>query len=209
MVGSTTTFEMGAVNSLVNLLWWRKREHSESRIYSHEGSDGSFSDTGHGQVVGGLPETMTTPRPGGGWFEEVKEGSTTVSASGEVVVSGSYDQTVTSQDIMSSTTEYLLTASASICGSLNFNIGNVVRDVSLLPFMRSKMIGVRCSMLKPNTRMYVFFDDQEVTDRCTPCNTDTGTTFDSLIPTFVANQQSAGWNFDQIKQRCIHDPTHW
>ena len=196
VVGSTTTFEMGAVNSAGQFVAGGVNTNTQKVEFTPaEGSDGSFSATGHGQVVGGLPETMTTPRPGGGWFEEIKEGSTTVSASGEVVVSGSYDQTVTSQDIMSSTTEYLLTASAQSAGSLNFNIGNVVRDVSLLPFMRSKMIGVRCSMLKPNTRMYVFFDDQEVTDRCTPCNTDTGTTFDSLIPTFVANQQSGGWNF--------------
>ena len=126
VVGSTTTFEMGAVNSAGQFVAGGVNTNTQKVEFTPaEGSDGSFSDTGKGQVVGGLPETMTTPRPGGGWFQEISEGKTAVNASGEVVVSGSYDQTVSSQDIMSSTTEYLLTASAQSAGSLNFNIGKM------------------------------------------------------------------------------------
>ena len=196
VTGTSTTFEMGSAAS-GSFVAGASNPPITTTIEFEPGadSDGTFSDSADGLITGGLPSTMTTPRPNGGWFEEVSEGRNTTTISGEVTVSGSYDQTVETQDIMATTTEYLLTASAQSAGTLNFNIGNVVRDVSLLPFMRPKTIGVRCSMLKPNTKMYVFFDDREVTDRCHPCNTNSGTTFDSLIPDWVAGSQRDGLNF--------------
>jgi len=49
------------------------------------------------------------------------------------------------------------------------NAGKAV-DTSLAPFMRSRLIKVTATGLKPSTRFYAFFDDEDVTAYMTPTN---------------------------------------
>lgn len=49
-----------------------------------------------------------------------------------------------------------------------FDYGEVVQDVSIQQFIRSKLIKFKASGLKPNTIVYAFFDGQAVLQHCTP-----------------------------------------
>lgn len=49
-------------------------------------------------------------------------------------------------------------------------IGEVVRDVNIQPFMRSRIIRVKAEGLKPSSRIYSFFDSIDVTNYITPTN---------------------------------------
>jgi hypothetical protein len=50
------------------------------------------------------------------------------------------------------------------------SIGEFVRNVNVIPFMRSRVIEVTADGLKPSTRVYPFFDDTDVSSYCTPAN---------------------------------------
>jgi hypothetical protein len=50
------------------------------------------------------------------------------------------------------------------------SIGEFVKNVNVIPFMRSRVIEVVADGLKPNTRVYPFFDDTTVSSYCTPAN---------------------------------------
>ena len=50
------------------------------------------------------------------------------------------------------------------------NLGNRVVETRVIPFMRARNIRINVVGLRPNTRMYAFFDGQDVNDRCTPAN---------------------------------------
>jgi len=148
------------------------------------GGDGAFKMESEEVFNPPLPAGSTTPNNPNGWFEKIEDGKKTTTTTGNIDVSGSFDTTTTTSSIVQSTTEYLLTASAKSAGSLEFNIGDVVRDVSLLPFMRAKAIGVRCSGLKPKTKLYCFFDDVNVTEFCESMrvrSTSAGPGFDDSI----------------------------
>ena len=46
------------------------------------------------------------------------------------------------------------------------NLGERVVDVSFVPFIRSRRIEIKGEMFKPNTKLYVFFDDVDISDYC-------------------------------------------
>jgi len=48
------------------------------------------------------------------------------------------------------------------------NLGDFVKDVTLLPYMVGRRIAVTAKNLKPNTRLYPFFDKQDVSQYCAP-----------------------------------------
>jgi hypothetical protein len=50
------------------------------------------------------------------------------------------------------------------------SIGEFVRNVNVIPFMRSRVIEVTADGLKSSTRVYPFFDDTDVSSYCTPAN---------------------------------------
>lgn len=50
------------------------------------------------------------------------------------------------------------------------SLGNKVVDVSVIPFMRSREIQIEASGLKPDTKMYGFFDSETVSAYMTPTN---------------------------------------
>lgn len=172
VVGSTTTFQMGGITEGGGFIAGGSNSSTTKVEFSQTG-EGAFSSTTTSPIPGGIPESQQVPNLRTGWWEQVQEGSATSTTTGDITTSMSYDQTVTTQSIQQSTTEYLLTASAASAGTLEFNIGGVVRDVTLLPFMRAKNIGVRLSAMKPNTKLYVYFDNEEVTDLCFPARTRT------------------------------------
>ena len=47
------------------------------------------------------------------------------------------------------------------------SLGEKVVDVAFAPFMRSRMITATCTRLRPETRVYPFFDGEDVSDNCT------------------------------------------
>jgi hypothetical protein len=51
------------------------------------------------------------------------------------------------------------------------NLGDSVQDVSLIPFMRSRVINFTAEGMKPNTRVYAFFDSEDVNSYVAPANT--------------------------------------
>ena len=56
------------------------------------------------------------------------------------------------------------------------SLGESVRDVNIIPFMRSRVIQVTTQGLKPSTRVYAFFDGEDVNAYCTPANSTFGST---------------------------------
>jgi hypothetical protein len=48
------------------------------------------------------------------------------------------------------------------------SIGDRVVDVSIIPFIRSRDVIVAVTGMKPNTRVYAFFDGEPVSENCTP-----------------------------------------
>ena len=45
-------------------------------------------------------------------------------------------------------------------------VGNVVVEVNFIPFMRARKISFKAELLKPNTRVYPFFNGTDVSDYC-------------------------------------------
>lgn len=63
------------------------------------------------------------------------------------------------------TTRNLVTTAGS---EVTTDVGDFVRDVSFLPYMRGRDINVKVVGLRPNTRYYFFFDGVASSDRVTP-----------------------------------------
>ena len=55
------------------------------------------------------------------------------------------------------------------------SLGDRLRSTALIPFMRSKNINFVVDGLKPNTRVYPFFDKVDVTKFVTPATGGVGT----------------------------------
>ena len=56
-------------------------------------------------------------------------------------------------------------------GEQETNLGDSVQNVSLIPYMRSRVVQFTAEGLKPNTRVYAFFDDTSVNEYVAPANT--------------------------------------
>lgn len=66
----------------------------------------------------------------------------------------------------------------------NISFGNMVENVSVREFMRSREIRFTGVRLKPNTKVYAYFDEEKVSSYCTPCDSsfnDTGVEGNDLI----------------------------
>lgn len=66
--------------------------------------------------------------------------------------------------------------------SNDFDLGKYVTDVAVQPYMKSREIAFVARNLKPNTRVYAFFDDTAVSSYCAPAelNTTLGATFTDI-----------------------------
>ena len=57
-------------------------------------------------------------------------------------------------------------------GSINqTNLGDSVQNINLIPYARSRVINFTARGMKPNTRVYPFFDGTAVATYCSPANT--------------------------------------
>ena len=81
--------------------------------------------------------------------------------------------------------EQRIVTSTNIDSSVdNIDLGNIVSEVSLRDYMRTIDIQVQAVRMKPNTRVYAYFDDERVSEYCTPCNSSfvaTGDAGDSIV----------------------------
>lgn len=68
--------------------------------------------------------------------------------------------------------------------TIDYNLGNRVVDVSVVPFIRSQLINFTATRLKPNTRVYAFFDSEKVSDFCRPTGGNFG---DALVTNSVGS----------------------
>lgn len=66
--------------------------------------------------------------------------------------------------------------------SETINLGKYIADVSVQPYMKSRNIAFIARNLKPNTRIYAYFDDTAVSSSCAPAqlNTDLGATLTEI-----------------------------
>ena len=52
------------------------------------------------------------------------------------------------------------------------DLGDFVKDVSLMPYMVGRKLAIIASHMKPNTKVYPFFDKKSVSAQCTPARID-------------------------------------
>jgi len=100
------------------------------------------------------------------------------------------------------------------------SLGESVRDVNIIPFIRSRVIQVTTQGLKPSTRVYAFFDGEDVNAYCTPANStfgSTGTEGSNLITDSngilylnfrIPNEESLRFRTGQRVFRLIDSPTN-
>ena len=85
-------------------------------------------------------------------------------------------RTTTTSQVRTSTNTFIVPMTES------FNLGSFVTDVSVQPYMSSRNVAFVARNLKPNTRVYAFFDSTPVSQHCAPAslNTSLGSTFEEI-----------------------------
>jgi len=84
------------------------------------------------------------------------------------------------------------------------SIGDRVIGTSYVPFIRAKSIGFKATGMKPNTRVYAFFDNIDVNDDVTPTNSNEGAALTTNANGEVSGIFSIGqakppwWNYPMI-----------
>jgi len=66
--------------------------------------------------------------------------------------------------------ERIITETSISAASETISFGNLIEDVSLREYMRSRTVQFTGVRMKPNTRVFAYFDDEKVSDYCTPAN---------------------------------------
>jgi len=88
-----------------------------------------------------------------------------------VTTAGGSTTTTTTRDVIATTTQTTIRPTLDFSASTlnnSFDFGEVVQDISIQPFIRSRRVGFRASNMKPNTRVYPFFNGQPVSQHCAP-----------------------------------------
>ena len=91
--------------------------------------------------------------------------STNLGAVGGRIWSGFVQETTTQTDQIRNGLQTTLSASTE-----SFEIGNFVENVAVREYMRSRLIEFTGVRMKPNTKVYPYFDDELVEEYCTPTN---------------------------------------
>ena len=100
--------------------------------------------------------------------------STTTTNTGQATVQeGNFMNTYQNYEAVTTTTQQTQTTQTGNQTGVAINtntqsFGNVVKDTSIIPYMRSRMIFVKASGMKASSRLYAFFDDVDVTAYITP-----------------------------------------
>ena len=63
----------------------------------------------------------------------------------------------------------------------SYSIDDIVKDVSIIPYIRSRIVQFYATNLKPNTQLYAYFDGTNVTTHCRPTTQISGTSTDSIF----------------------------
>ena len=96
------------------------------------------------------------------WASWVDLNTTTQRSSSTVVSNGN---NVTTSVITTNTQQQRVGTSTTLESRIDtYSVEDVVKDVKIVPYIRSKVIDFYCSNLRPNTRVYVFFDGVNVTE---------------------------------------------
>lgn len=95
--------------------------------------------------------------------------STVNSVASSVSTSGTATTTSTTTTSTTTTTNGRDITSLGVSSiSEEFNLGTFITDISLNPYMRSVTVAFVARGLKPNTKIYPFFDDVNVSAKCAP-----------------------------------------
>lgn len=78
------------------------------------------------------------------------------------------------------------------------NIGNFVTDVSIIPYIRPQVIKLLVRGLKPNTKVYTYFDGEDMSDYISPI-----TVPEEGIPSWYLEDLTANYNSGQTPQTLV------
>lgn len=89
-------------------------------------------------------------------------------ASSTDVVTTAQNRTTTTTNVTTSTVESVRNVQTKSINSRtqSYTIDDIVKDVSIIPYIRSTTIQFYATDLKANTKMYAFFDGIDVTEHC-------------------------------------------
>lgn len=124
-----------------------------------------------------------------------------VAATGEVnsVLEGSINmesQVTTDNIVMSSS---VMTASTTPGGTQTTAEFDTIVDITFQTYMRSRVITIYSQGLKPNTRLYGFFDSSAVSAHCRPCSV-------TLYNTAISAGADEHYSFPDISTGAYGDP---
>ena len=196
VIGFETTFEMGKFNP-----------EDQSVTAGHHLVDGeSITFSGGGDATGTVTSdgpTLTAAQQQAIQFARNQgqnvplPSASTGEIGGTISASGEIGTTMQVQDIVQTSVAQVLTATAGPTESVTKKAGNFVRDVDFLPNMRQNRIGIRVRRMKPNTRLWFFFDGVHQHARCCPCDP---AEFDKIIPQWEASGARTGHQFLQSRR---------
>ena len=108
--------------------------------------------------------------------------------------------TSTTRNVIATTTETTVRSDIDFSASTRtntFDFGEVVQDVSVQPFVRPRRVRFTAHNLKPNTRVYAYFDGRPVSVHCTPTNSSFVAT-EQRGSSIVSNAQGLAYGFFDI-----------
>ena len=102
----------------------------------------------------------------GSWIDQNRTilGTTTTS---DTIVRGATSTTTTNTSTTTAVTSARSGQSTTVESRTDsYSIDDIVKDVQLIPYIRSATVDFYATKLKPNTRVYAFFDGQPVSEHC-------------------------------------------
>lgn len=118
----------------------------------------------------------------GNWSTVNTNVTSTTSFGSAAVAGGTLNSTTTTTTINTEQVRDVISTAFNTSTQV-YNYGQIVQDVSVQPFIRSRRVAFTAAGLKPLTRFYPYFDDVPVSNNCLPSNSslvDTGSFGGSL-----------------------------
>ena len=120
-------------------------------------------------MTGSVPSTSTIEFGGSAGGSDVLAAATAggqfqMESSASVEFNASMSQVVESSQLQQSVDTLTIESTGS--STLTQDMGDRIVDVGFSPFMRSQNVTFHATRLKPNTRVYAFFDGDAVSDHC-------------------------------------------
>ena len=83
------------------------------------------------------------------------------------VISGNVSTTTSNTSTTAATTQTRTGVATTVESRVDsYSIDDIVKDVQLIPYIRSRSVDFYATKMKANTRVYAFFDGQNVTEHC-------------------------------------------